>query len=112
MGRRGPPFGMGLDVESSGPGGASLGFWFLLKVVGMVTGRSGVNIVQAFTLRQGVRVTFGDDHDRLTTPSHPPLDPLTELRVSGPLSPWEWIPALGGGAPSGGMVSCLRRNDG
>ena len=27
-----PPFGMGLDVESSGAGWASLGFWFLLKV--------------------------------------------------------------------------------
>ena len=54
-----PLGGMGLDVESSGPGmwfplccGSSLG-------LGWVTGQSRVNIVQVFCLGQGVRVTFG-----------------------------------------------------
>ena len=56
---RGPPFGMGLDVESSRPGlwfplgfGSSFGFR-------VSDGPVGVNIVQVFCFGQGVRVIFG-----------------------------------------------------
>ena len=102
----GPPFGMGWDVESScGPGmgfplgcGSSLG-------LGCVTGLSGVNIVHVYNMVKGFVSLLGDNRDGLTTRGHPPLDPSTGLRVSGPtqgdheglpLRGRGWIPAPGG----------------
>ena len=91
----GPPFGMGWDVESScGPGmvfplgcGSSL-------ALGCVTGQSEGRIVQAFTFGQGGGVTFYAQGGWRTAP--------TGKGGTG----------SAGGAPSGGMGSCLRRNDG
>ena len=90
----GPPFGMGLDVESSGAGdGVPPVFRFLLGFR-CVTGQSRARIVQEFTFGQGVGVTFYVQCGSRTAPTG------------------KGVPARRGGAPSGGMGSCLRRNDG
>ena len=130
----GPPFGMGWDVESSGAGdGFPPVFRFLLGFR-WVTGQSRARIVQAFTFGQGVRVTFvGRGHRPI-----PFLRPFDFAQGERNSPPGVWVPAYTGkteegaevravresplrgrgvparrgGAPSGGMVSCLRRKDG
>ena len=104
--------GMGLGVESSGgPGlwfplgfGSSFGF----RLSGWPVEGEYSTCVQVWS-RGSCHFWGAGATDRQVRP--PPLDPSTELRVSGPSAPG-MDSGSAGSAPSGGMVSCLRRNDG
>ena len=108
----GPPFGMGLDVESSGAGDElPPGLWFLLGFR-CVTGQSGVNIVHMFCFGQGVRVTFccrwldaakadGEFSQRLGRFANRPYGG-GESRLGGGVRLQEgWIPASAGKTDGG-----------
>ena len=90
----GPPFGMGLDVESSGAGAVvPPGLWFLLGLR-VCDGPVGGEYSTCVLLGQGVRVTFEREHHPI--PFLRPFDSAQGERNS----PHRW------------MGSCLRRNDG
>ena len=107
---RGPPFGMGWDVESSGAGaGLPPGFWFLLgfRVCdGPVEGEYSTCVLLWSRGSCHIWGTWldaakadGEFSQRLGRFANRPY------RGRG-------VPARRGGAPSGGMDSCLRRKDG
>ena len=106
----GPPFGMGLDVESSGGPGIGfplcLGSSFGFRVSDWPVGgeySTHVRIVSRGSchfLPSGITLTLALSHQRERGQDAPPSPPPGMDSGSA------------GAAPSGGMGSCLRRNDG